>query len=117
VGDAAGFLDSFTGEGIAYAIRSGQIAAEVIGRAVSRGGDSTPASDYERLYEEEFGSNLRYSLLLARLMHRFPGVFFRMLAGNQEVIDNFARVATAQWTYKRYLRWLIPRLPAQLLRG
>jgi geranylgeranyl reductase family protein len=117
VGDAAGFLDSFTGEGIAYAIRSGQIAAEVIGRALSPGGDSPVATDYETLCEEGFGSNLRYSLLLARLMHRFPGVFFRLLAGNQEVIDNFARVATAQWTYKRYLRWLIPRLPRYFLRS
>jgi geranylgeranyl reductase family protein len=115
VGDAAGFLDSFTGEGIAYAIRSGQLAAEVIGRALSRAGDAAPTSDYERLCEEEFGSNLRYSLFLARLMHRFPGLFFRLLAGNQEVIDNFAEVATAQWTYKRYLRWLVPRLPRYVL--
>lgn len=117
VGDAAGFLDSFTGEGIAYAIRSGQIAAEVMERAISWGGDPGVLRDYGTICEEQFGSNLRYSLLLARLMHRFPGVFFRLLAGNQEVIDNFARVATAQWTYKRYLRWLLPRLPTHVLQG
>jgi geranylgeranyl reductase family protein len=115
-GDAAGFMDSFTGEGIAYAVRSGQIATAVISRALSQGGNPGLPGDYETICDEEFGSNLRYSLLLARLMHRFPGVFFRLLAGNQEVIDNFARVATAQWTYKRYLRWLIPRLPKLLLR-
>jgi geranylgeranyl reductase family protein len=116
VGDAGGFVDSFTGEGIAYAIRSGQIAAEVAAKSLSRGGDSKLAVEYEALCEEEFGSNLRYSLLLARLMHRFPGVFFRMLAGNQEVIDNFARVATGRWKYERYLRWLVPRLPRYLQR-
>jgi geranylgeranyl reductase family protein len=116
-GDAAGFMDSFTGEGIAYAIRSGQLAAEVISRAMSHEGQHKLPQDYETTCDEEFGSNLRYSLLLARLMHRFPGVFFGLLAGNQEVIDNFAKVATAGWTYQRYLRWLVPRLPGYVLRG
>jgi flavin-dependent dehydrogenase len=116
-GDAAGFMDSFTGEGIAYAIRSGQVAADVIARALSSGRDSIPASDYESLCEQGFGSNLRYSLFLARLMHRFPGVFFKLLAGNQDVIDNFAKVATGRWTYKPYLKWPLPRLLSYLLRG
>jgi geranylgeranyl reductase family protein len=116
-GDAAGFLDSFTGEGIAYAIRSGQIGVEAISRALSQGGHPRLSRGYEAICEKEFGSNLRYSLLLARLMHRFPGVFFKLLAGDQEVIDNFARVATGRWTYKRYLRRLLPRLPKYLLRA
>jgi geranylgeranyl reductase family protein len=114
-GDAAGFMDSFTGEGIAYAIRSGQIAVEAISRALSQGGQQRLLGNYEVTCEKEFGSNLRYSLILARLMHRFPGVFFNLLAGNQEVIDSFAKVATAQWTYRRYLRWLLPRLWRYLL--
>jgi len=117
VGDAAGFLDSFTGEGIANAIRSGQIAVGAISRAFSQGGQQRLPGDYEATCSEEFGSNLSYSLLLARLMHRFPGVFFKLLAGNQEVIDHFAKVATGRWTYQRYLRWLLPRLPKYLLRG
>ena len=79
--------------------------------------DDEDLVEYEALCEEEFGSNLRYSLFLARLMHRFPGIFFKLLAGDQEVIDNFARVATGRWKYERYLRWLVPRLPSYLLRG
>lgn len=116
-GDAAGLLDSFTGEGIAYAIRSGQNAAKVIGNSLSCGGDSEVLRQYQTICEGEFGANLRYSLLLARIMHRFPKVFFKLLSGNQEVIDNFARVATAQWTYRSYFRWLIPRLAVYLLRS
>jgi geranylgeranyl reductase family protein len=115
-GDAAGFVDSFTGEGIAYAMRSGQIAAQVVAQRLAQGGNSKPAVEYEAICEEEFGSNLRYSLFLARLMHRFPGIFFKLLSGNQEVIDSFARVATGRWTYRRYLRWLVPRLPRCLIR-
>jgi geranylgeranyl reductase family protein len=116
-GDAAGFLDPFTGEGIAYAIRSGQIAAEVICRSLSSSIDSDVLREYETICEREFGSNLRYSLLLARMMHHFPGVFFRLLTSRQEVIDGFAKVATAEWSYRRYLRWLLPRVPGYLLRG
>jgi len=36
-GDSAGFVDSFIGEGIAYAIRSGQIAVEVISKIILNG--------------------------------------------------------------------------------
>ena len=115
-GDAAGFLDSFTGEGIAYAIRSGQIAAEVIAASLSSGGDSEALREYRTICEDEFGVNLRYSLHLAKLMNRVPSVFFRLLTGNQEVIDSFTKVATAQWTYKEYLKWLLSRLPKYLVR-
>jgi len=115
-GDAAGFLDSFTGEGIAYAIRSGQLSAEVIAGSLSSGGDSEALREYQRVCEDEFGANLRYSLHLARLMNRFPTVFFRLLTGNQEVLDSFTKVATGQWTYKEYLKWLLSRLPKYLAR-
>ena len=115
-GDAAGFMDSFTGEGIAYAIRSGQMAGDVMWRALSGGGGSRLAGEYQSLCEEEFGSNLRYSLFLAGLMHRFPVVFFRLLAGNQDVVDKFTQVATGRWSYQRYLIWSISRLPKHLLR-
>src|SRR5262252_10928177 len=35
-GDAAGLVNPFTGEGIAYALESGQIAAQVITHALAR---------------------------------------------------------------------------------
>ena len=45
VGDAAGFLDPFTGEGIYAALRSAEVAAEVGGRAVKRATSPRPRSD------------------------------------------------------------------------
>jgi len=47
-GDAAGFLDSFYGEGISYAIRSGQIASETISRIIKQE-DSITMEDYDSL--------------------------------------------------------------------
>ena len=51
-GDAAGFVSPFEGEGLFYARRSGEIAAEVISGAIS--GNNTPDS-YEKRWKKEFG--------------------------------------------------------------
>lgn len=115
-GDAAGFVDSFYGEGIAYAIRSGQIAGEVISDLLKNSQNSRSLKDYEERCEREFGENLRYSLVLVKLMHSFPSIFFNILTTNDEVIDKFLEVPAKRRTYKSYLQWLIPRVPQFLLK-
>ena len=54
-GDAAGFVDPLTGEGLYYAIRSAKIAAELIYKE--------DIASYEKRCKEEFQSVLRASLL------------------------------------------------------
>lgn len=59
VGDAAGFLDPFTGEGIYRALRGGQIAAHVIRTALDRPAESDGPPDlteYVALRRSEFGA-------------------------------------------------------------
>ena len=112
-GDAAGFVDSFYGEGIAYAIRSGQIAVEVISRILNNGVGSL--SDYASFCRSEFGENLKYSLILSRMMHRFPGIFFKIFTSCEEVLDTYLEVLASKRTYRSYIKWLIPRVPKYLL--
>jgi geranylgeranyl reductase len=50
-GDAAGFVSPFEGEGIYYARRSGEIAAETISGAIS---GKNKLDDYERCWKKEF---------------------------------------------------------------
>lgn len=50
-GDAAGFVSPFDGEGIYYARRSGEIAAEVLSRVIS---GNNSLSDYEKRWKMEF---------------------------------------------------------------
>lgn len=107
-GDAAGFVDSFTGEGISYAIRSGQIAAEVIKEVLNS--KQMQLTDYTQRCQKEFGINLRYSLFFTKLMHRFPGLFFKLLTSNDDVLSKFLEVAAMQLSYQQYLRWLLPRV-------
>jgi geranylgeranyl reductase len=50
-GDAAGFVSPFEGEGIYYARRSGEIAAEVLSSAIS---ENSTLESYEKLWKKEF---------------------------------------------------------------
>ena len=70
VGDAAAFIDPFTGSGMLMALESGQVAAEAIARNLSelrRGsGFQSLATNYEAEYQRRFASRLRVSGLLRR---------------------------------------------------
>ena len=70
IGDAAAFIDPFTGSGMLMALESGQIAAGVIAKNLSElrtgVGFATLADDYRAEYRRNFDSRLRVSGLLRR---------------------------------------------------
>ena len=70
VGDAAAFIDPFTGSGMLMALESGQIAAAVIAKNLSglrtSAGFASLADDYRTEYRRNFDSRLRVSGLLRR---------------------------------------------------
>ena len=115
-GDAAGFVDTFLGEGLAYAIRSGQLAGEVAAEALTAGDCSARGLQrYVRRARRGFGDDLWYSLLFARLVHRFPA-FLKLLASNGRVLDKFLGIPCQQLTYRGFLTWLLARSPLLLTR-
>ena len=115
-GDSAGFVDSFIGEGIAYAIRSGQIAVEVISKIILNGDDLKSLEKYQMICSSEFVSNLKYSLLFTKLINIYPSIFLKILVSN-EAIEKYLEVTTMETSYKNYIKWLIPRIPMFLLRS
>jgi geranylgeranyl reductase family protein len=112
-GDAAGFVDAFTGEGICYALSSGKIAGQVIGEVPA----TEVANAYSSRCKKEFGEELRYALFFSKMVHSFPEIFLRVLACQEEVLDRYIEIATAKISYKDFMRWLVPRLPISLLRA
>ncbi|MHC4252594.1 MAG: geranylgeranyl reductase family protein [Planctomycetota bacterium] len=117
-GDSAGFVDAFYGEGIAYAIRSGQLAAETIARCLREGDLSEKRlGEYPARCKREFGTNLAYSLALSRLMHRAPGVFIRLLSSDPTVLTRFLNVSLAKTSYRSYLWWIALHAPWLLLKS
>jgi flavin-dependent dehydrogenase len=69
-GDAAAFIDPFTGSGMLMALESGKVAAEMISRHLpglrQGGGFESLANDYRTEYSRRFESRLRVSGLLRR---------------------------------------------------
>ncbi len=57
-GDAAGTIDPFAGEGMSMALRSGELAAEEILRALDGGGDALALERYGRRWKAEFSRRI-----------------------------------------------------------
>ena len=70
IGDAAAFIDPFTGSGILMALESGELAAGTLTRnleAIRKGGSfDVLAQEYLLLHQKRFNSRLRMSGLLRR---------------------------------------------------
>ncbi len=70
VGDATGFIDPFTGEGIYLSLRSSQLAAGVIAKAFDRADFSNNhLASYDRMRGEEFKKKFFLSKVLQRLIY------------------------------------------------
>ncbi len=114
VGDAAGFVDAFSGEGIAYAIRSGQIAAEQVFELLGAY-QKQEIEMFAKRCQTEFGDNLRYALQVAKLVHRFPTVFFHLLSSSETAVGRYLDVAAGQSSYAAFMYWLLAHVPEALL--
>jgi geranylgeranyl reductase family protein len=83
IGDAAGLLEPFTGEGIGYAVHSGQLAAQAIVPYLQ--GTTPDLDEYRRLLDAEVTPELIEAERFVRLFNRFPGLFFRLIRENDYV--------------------------------
>jgi len=75
IGDAAGFIDPLTGEGIQYAMQSGYLAAIVLAEALKKN-DVSAASlkKYHRLWYNQWGLEFKLSMKVSIMLYRFPVV-------------------------------------------
>ncbi|HLH23638.1 MAG TPA: NAD(P)/FAD-dependent oxidoreductase [Chloroflexota bacterium] len=92
VGDAAGFLDPFTGEGVYRALRGAELAATAVERALTRD-DALPVG-YARARRVAFGDKERVCLLVQAFLGStalFDYVLAR-LARRQRLADRLAAV-------------------------
>lgn len=64
IGEAAGFVNPFTGEGISYALISGRLAAEAVWGFLSEG---RSLFEFDRMWRKEFGFSFVMSKVYQRL--------------------------------------------------
>ena len=99
-GDAAGFVDAFTGEGIALALHSGRLAAESL--ASSAAGAHGSAKLYAASCEAAFGRDLKWALKIKRLTMRAP-VFLDALCNDSGLFESYLAVFAGESDYSKFV--------------
>jgi len=110
-GDAGGFVNGFTAEGIYYAMVSGELAAKV----VAAGGDvSQLAARYRRACNDEVGAELRDSVLIQRYLFADRRRIAAVINGAQRAAPTTRAIldfAMGRCSYRSLRRSLLTRSP------
>ncbi len=99
VGDAAGSVNPFNGEGIDYAYETGRMAADLLDEALTTG-DGLALARYPKLLDAEYGLYFKVARLFVRLI------------GNPAVMRELTRVGMRS---RSLMEWVL-RIMANLLR-
>jgi flavin-dependent dehydrogenase len=109
IGDAGAFIDPFTGSGILLALRSAELAAEVICEAFSEGvKDAGPiAKRYDQLHRARFAWRFRACALLRAVAFNSTArnAMVSMLTRNRSLVKLMALSAKQRTTYPRSARF------------
>ena len=121
-GDAGGFVNGFSAEGIYYAMVTGDLAAEAV-IAARRDGLVQPAvarRRFVRAWKQEIGPELRDSVLVQKYLFHSAARMDRVVRGAQSQPE-FSRIlvdyASGRLSYRaarRQLLWRFPRLLPRL---
>jgi flavin-dependent dehydrogenase len=90
VGDAAGLLEPFTGEGIGNAVKSGQIAAEAITTYLQ--GKTGSLDAYDARLNSEVMPDLWDAQQFVRAFNRFPRLFYRLIRDNDYIWQSICKI-------------------------
>jgi geranylgeranyl reductase family protein len=127
-GDAGGFVNGFSAEGIYYAMVTGELAAKAV--LASRRGTGAPADvspsrmrgTYVKAWRREIGAELRDSVLIQKYLFSSPARMDRVVSG-ANTRPEFSRIlvdyASGRLSYRaarRRLLWFFPRLLPRLAR-
>ncbi len=111
VGDAAGFINPSTGEGIYYAMSSGEIAAKMIIKALQKGDVSSAfLSNYEKLWKKDFGKDIEViNNLLSKESSQDFEELFRTIGSDKLLSELFLGVLTGELSANKYKGKIIRR--------
>jgi len=107
-GDAGGFVNAYTGEGIYYAMVTGQHAGRVAAHALESGTPTAAAlAPYETAWRAEIGDELADSVRIQRRLFANPALadaVIRAAAVDVKLCRLFARVALGEDSLRRRRR-------------
>jgi flavin-dependent dehydrogenase len=109
VGDAAGLVDPFIGEGIRYAIGSARLAAKAI--------IQDDLSGYEAEIWQEIGHSLATAGLVANIYYHLPWLSYQIGLRNPAAVGHLEHVLTERSSYEGIGRRLLAATVSWLLGG
>jgi geranylgeranyl reductase family protein len=121
-GDAGGFVNGFSAEGIYYAMVTGELAAAAVLSARSRGGidPARARRNYVRAWKREIGTELRDSVLVQKYLFHAPQRMDRVVGGARShpefsgILVDYASGRLSYRAARRRLLWHFPRLLPRL---
>lgn len=114
VGDVASLADPFLGEGIFYAMRSAQLAAQVIDEADQAALD---LSSYTQLIDTQIRREFRYARLIAEIYYRLPSLGYRLFRGSTIIREGIIKVVQGKMRYGEFFWSVMRDLPRVLSEG
>jgi geranylgeranyl reductase family protein len=118
VGDSAGFVSPLTGEGLYYAVRSGQLAAEAIRQNITNG---VPLTSYQENWTRDFGVQLnKYAYLMRQMVYKNKRRMELAVAlgrADKKMSDILNNVIHGLISYKDAMRKALVRLPMSLFKA
>jgi len=100
VGDAAHLVDPLFGEGIYYAVRSGQLAAEsILNQAHDR---ARSLDDYERAVRQEIYEEFRVAVRMASLLYSYPRFCHSLIPRDPHIVTLYYDVLRGHETYRSF---------------
>jgi len=118
VGDAAGFADPLSGEGIRYAVASGKEAACIIKKVFA--GDKPPSAknlaEYQQVCGRFIEKELSRALKISKFLGRCPEKILKYCFRCREPFERFLDISLGESSYTNYIKWLALWLPRQPIR-
>jgi geranylgeranyl reductase family protein len=108
-GDAAGFVDPFSGEGIYYALHSGALASLSVKEAFES--KDWGFLDYGEKCRKEFLQELVWARRFVRLAYCNPSLFFLLLERDPSILKKYVEVTEGKLPYADFFLWYLKRLP------
>jgi flavin-dependent dehydrogenase len=107
VGDAGHLVDPLFGEGIYYAVHSGQLAAQAM---LSARDHQASMAAYEAALDREIVPDFRVTARIARVIYAFPRLGFKLLRRYQDVVQSYYAVLQGHTSPEQFLAQAKTRL-------
>ena len=119
IGDAGGFVNGFTAEGIYYSMISGELAGQAVIAAGIGANRAAAGPRFQKLWKREMGAELRDSVLIQRYLFGSHERVNRVVRGGRELpwlTDAMVDYVAGKRTYDALRRDVLLRSPATAAR-